>query len=90
MNDFIKGIVTNVIDGKTIEMDVTQIGRKNFFDYNKKEKVHVLGIRPFLYVINNHHSWKSLIEKILLGKGVTCVVNSRNADGEIAGEVFLL
>ncbi len=47
MNDFIKGIVTNVIDGKTIEMDVTKIGRKNFYNYNKKEKVHVLGIRPF-------------------------------------------
>ncbi len=90
MRDFIRGDVTQVVDGKTIEVKVTQIGRNNRYEYRGNERIHISEIKPFLIVRKCGDAWKPFLEQILLGKGITCLVHTRGPDGHIEGDVFLL
>jgi hypothetical protein len=90
MKDFIRGSVKRIIDENSIEIEVTQIGRKNKYDYRGMEEVRVTDVKPFLISNKNGYCPKLVYEKILLGKDVTCLVDSRNSRGQIEGEVFLL
>lgn len=90
MQDFIRGCVTTVIDENSIEIEVTQTGRKNQDQYGDKERIQIAEIKPFLIVKKNSYRWKPFLEKALLGKEITCLVTSRNPEGNIEADVFLL
>ncbi|NIS74006.1 MAG: hypothetical protein GTO08_01715 [Deltaproteobacteria bacterium] len=90
MRDFLRGCVMSVLDGNAIEVEITQTGNKNRGTYNGKETIHITEIKPFLLLKKNGYSWKPFLEKTLLGKEVSCLVNSRTPGGEIEADVYLL
>lgn len=90
MRDFFRGAVTKIIDASLIEMRVTQNGRKNSREYNSSERIRVKEVKPFLIAKKAGYCTKSIFESLLLGKEVTCLVNRRNAKGQIEGDLFLL
>ncbi|NIO17276.1 MAG: hypothetical protein GTN70_09840 [Deltaproteobacteria bacterium] len=90
MKDFIKGCVLNVIDENSIEIEVTQTGRANQGAYGGKERIHIVDIKPFLIFTQNDYRWKPFLEKALIGKEVSCLVNSRDDRGNIEAEIYLL
>lgn len=90
MNDIIGGPVTNVIDGNTVELKVTRIGRRENGQYAGEERIRVKEIKPLLWVEQNDRDRKPFIEMILLGRDVTCLVSHRSPEGYIEGDLFLL
>jgi hypothetical protein len=90
MKDFIRGCVMNIIDENSIEIEVTQTGRKNQSSYGGKEKIQITEIKPFLIIKKNGYRWKPFLEKALLGKEVSCLINNRDSDGNIEADVFLI
>lgn len=90
MRDFIRGCVKNVIDERSIEVEITQLGNRNRHTYRARERIHIAEIKPFLILKKNGYRWKPFLEKMLLGKEVSCLVNSRNPGGKIEADIFLL
>lgn len=90
MRDFLRGYVMSVFDENAIEVEITHTGNKNRGTYNGKETIHITEIKPFLLLKKNGYRWKPFLEKMLLGKEVSCLVNSRTPEGEIEADVYLL
>lgn len=87
MKDIIVGLVKEVIDLKTISVEITQIVRNNSNAYDNIEKVvfkilqHEL--KPLININNLYY-----INHLLKGKGVMCLVNGRNTHGLIEADVY--
>ncbi|MDH3257993.1 MAG: hypothetical protein OEM19_00820 [Deltaproteobacteria bacterium] len=90
MRDFLRGCVMSVLDGNAIEIEITHTGNKNRGTYNGIETIHITEIKPFLLLKKNGYRWKPFLEKMLLGKEVSCLVNSHTPGGEIEADVYLL
>jgi len=86
--DIIQGVVVEVIDNDTFEMEVTHESAKNSCQYQSTEhiKLHknVAGVRAL-------DQNKKAIEKKFLGENILCRIEGKNNLGFIvAGEIELL
>jgi hypothetical protein len=89
MKDIIVGRVAEVIDPGTLDVEVTQVVRKNHDVYGRREKVRYNILQDRL------RTWKDIrkkefLEAILKGRGVMCLVIGRASDGRIEADVYAL
>lgn len=90
MVDTIRGLVIEIIDGDTFDMNVTHTGNDNKNDYNNKERIRIAGIdAPELRSPRGQRS-KDLLERKLKGKEVRCYVQARDTYGRVVAEVKVL
>lgn len=89
MKDIIVGRVTEVIDLKTLHVEVSQVVRNQSHTYASEENVrfHLLHNDPDTY---REVRTKGFIEAILVGKGVMCLVRGRNPEGTVEADVYAL
>lgn len=88
--DFLIGNVRYVFDGESFEMAVTRVGRKNENEYENEERIHIHRLKPAEIVVFNGTRPKPLLERMLLDKEVMCLVHSREQNGQIDADVFII
>jgi len=89
MKDILIGRVTDVLDLETIDVEVTQIVRNRYGEYNAKENVRFSILQHEMHPVKGIRNRK-FIEVLLKGKGVMCLVNGRDARGCIEADVYSL
>jgi len=90
MPDTFKGLVTNIVDGDTFDMDVTSVGENNEYKYKNKERIRIHDIdEPELSTAAGRRS-KDLLERKFKGKKVQCAVQSRDTYDRIVADVKVL
>ncbi len=87
--DFIRGTVTNVIDGDTFEMNVKRVGKQNKFDYNDKERIRIADINTPELPSSSGKRAKWALEKAILGKYVRCDIQARDSYGRLVSNVSI-
>lgn len=88
--DTIRGPVDNVIDGDTIEIRVTHVGKQNCYRYNNIERVRIAEIdMPELNTPQGRRA-KYLLQQKLQSKEVRCYVQGRDDYGRIVAKVQVL
>lgn len=90
MADTIRGPVTNVIDGDTFDMKVTQLGNNNQYEYKNSERIIITNIFAAELRSLEGARDKQNLEKAILGKEVKCFVQSRDTDGRVVAQVTIL
>ncbi|NIO17641.1 MAG: hypothetical protein GTN70_11795 [Deltaproteobacteria bacterium] len=88
--DFLIGNVGHVFDGETFKLMVTRVGRKNENEYDDEEKIHIQKLKPADILTYRGTRPKPLLERMLLDKEVMCLVHSREKDGHIDADVFII
>jgi len=88
MKDLIQGVVVEVIDRKTFEIEITHVGARNYsrYDFTEHIKIHdnVIGMKNMDYD-------KSEVIKKLLGKNIRCIIEKKDELGHfIANEIEFL
>ena len=86
MADVIWGLVTNVIDGDTFEMNVTHIGKSNSNKYNENEIVRINGIDAPEMGTPEGLTAKMALSLRILGKQVVCTVHARDKFGRVVAD----
>jgi len=83
----IRGVVTNVVDGDTIDIDVTYIDPENKHIYRPAERIRIYG--PDAAELPSLEGWKSkaIKEKELLGKEITLLTRLRDEHGRIVAKI---
>lgn len=90
MGDTIKGQVTNIVDGDTFDMKVTQRGTSNEHKYDDSERIRIADIdEPELNEPGGSRS-KEILYRKLKGRDVLCDVQSRDSYGRVVSVVKLL
>lgn len=89
MKDIIVGRVTDIIDPATLDVEVTQVVRKNHDVYRRKETVRFKILQDRLRVWKDIRK-KEFLEAMLKGRGVMCLVIGRASDGRIEADVYAL
>lgn len=90
MADTIRGPVTNVIDGDTFDMKVTQFGNNNRYEYKNSERVKITYIYAAELRSLEGARNKQNLEKAILGKEIKCFVQSRDTNGRVVAQVTIL
>jgi len=81
--DLIQGVVVEVVNNDTLEMEITHEGAGNSNSYDSTEHIKLEAIAV--------HQDKKAIEKKFLGENVRCRIEGKNNLGFIiAGEIELL
>ncbi|WP_421751108.1 thermonuclease family protein [Croceimicrobium sp.] len=88
--DIIQGRVFRVIDGDTFDIDVTNIGKKNKFNYHAEERIRFSSINAPEIDTGQGQLDKILLEEILLDKMVEISIQARDTYNRIVGEVKLI
>ena len=83
----IRGRVTNVVDGDTIDIDVTHIDPQNLHTYRPTERIRIYG--PNAAELPSLEGWRSkeLKERELLGKEITLLTRLRDKHGRIVAKI---
>ena len=90
MPDIIAGTVTQVIDGDTFDMQVTNSGPSNTYFYRSFERIRMANSdAPELRTLKGP-SVKTNLEAILLNRVVRCIVQSRDTYGRVVADVEVL
>ena len=83
MEDRIIGPVTNIVDGDTFDMEVTEVWKNNVYHYNKQERIRIADIdAPELQDAGGKRSKESL-EKKISGYTVECTIQTRDDYGRL-------
>jgi len=90
MADTIRGPVTNVIDGDTFDMKVTQFGNSNRYEYKNSERIRITNIYVADLLSLEGARNKQNLEKAILGKEIKCFVQSRDTYGRVVAQVTIL
>lgn len=90
MKDTIKGQVTEIIDGDTFDMNVTQVGKNNKERYNAEERVRISGIDTLELPSESGRQAKDNLEKKIKGKAVRCNIETRDTYGRIVASIEVL
>jgi len=90
VSDTIRGLVTNVVDGDTFDMNVTHVGTQNRLQYNNAERIRIAEInKPELPSLLGQRS-KNHLQTKLQGKIVRCFIQARDVYGRIVAKVQIL
>ena len=83
----IKGLVTNVVDGDTVDIDVTHIDPANKHIYRPSERIRIYGYNA--PELDTPEGWteKKELEKELLGKKLTLLTRLRDKNGRIVAKI---
>ena len=88
--DIIQGRVFRVIDGDTFDIDVTNIGKKNKFNYHAEERIRFSSIDDPEINSRQGQLDKLSLEELLLDKIVEISIEARDTYNRIVGEVKLV
>ena len=88
--DVINGIVTKIIDYNTIEINVTEIGIHNQFNYMAKERVKLFAINDEEVQVPNIPWPTNLLEEMLLGKNIRCEIRHRDYISRLVSDIKIL
>lgn len=83
----IKGKVTNVVDGDTIDIDVTHIDPLNKHVYRPTERIRIYGLNAPELNEEGGLKHKQLLEKELNGKNITLLTRLRDGHGRIVAKI---
>lgn len=83
----IKGRVTNVVDGDTIDIEVTYIDPQNLHTYRPSERIRIYGPNAAELPSAEGFKEKERTEKKLLGKEVTLLTRLRDGHGRIVAKI---
>ena len=89
MKDLFIGLVTRVIDLETIQVEIRQIVRNRYGHYGAEETIRFHCLQNKLDTYKKFTA-KGFIERMLVGKGVMCLVNGRNRKGYLEADVYAL
>lgn len=89
MVDFIKGPVTNVIDGDTFEMDVERVGTNNQYDYNYHERIRIAKIDAPELSSSSGYRAKRDLERAIQRAYVKCYIQDRDSYGRLIANVSI-
>jgi endonuclease YncB( thermonuclease family) len=83
----IKGLVTNIVDGDTIDIKVTHIDPANKHTYRPDERIRIYGYNA--PELDTPEGWteKQELEKELLGKELTLFTRLRDKNGRIVAKI---
>lgn len=83
----IKGLVTNVVDGDTIDIQVTEVNPANKHTYRDTERIRIYGRNaPELNETGGYEEkWK--LEKSLLNRELTFLTRLRDKNGRIVAKI---
>lgn len=88
--DFLIGNVRYVLDGQTFDMEVTRTGKKNCYNYDLVERVHIHRLKATELVSLIGPQTQPFLERMLTGNEVMCLVHSKNGNGQIEADVFII
>jgi len=83
----IRGQVTNVVDGDTIDIDVTYIDPENMHTYRPTERIRIYGLNAAELPSPEGWESKEIKEKELLGKEITLLTRLRDGHGRIIAKI---
>jgi endonuclease YncB( thermonuclease family) len=90
MADTIRGLVTNVIDGDTFDMKISQLGNNNQYEYQSSERIRITNIHVADLLSLEGPRDKQNLENAILGKEVKCFIESRDTAGSVVAQVTIL
>lgn len=83
----IKGKVTNVVDGDTVDIEVTYIDPQNKHTYRPIERIRIYGADAAELPTSEGWKEKKRIEEELLGKEITLMTRLRDGHGRIVAKI---
>lgn len=90
MRDLIVGSIKQVIVSDILQVVVTQVVRDNYHKYGPEERVRVRELKTESSGVLERIDSSPLRKAALRGRGVMCLVHSREAGDTIEAEVFIL
>ena len=88
--DVVNGKVIKVIDYNTIEINVTEIGVRNEYNYMQKERIKLLAVNNVKIHIPNTPWDINNIEEMLMGKSIRCEINHRDYFSRLVSDVKII
>ena len=86
MSEVIEGVVKKIIGGEIVEIEISNVGRDNIFDYLKNEKIIIHSHDPSKQSSTSNNSIKSYLD-LEVSDQIKCYVKSRDLRGNILGKV---
>jgi len=83
----IKGRVTNIVDGDTVDIEVTHIDPLNKHVYRPAERIRIYGRNAPELDEQGGLKAKRLLEKELIGKEITLLTRHRDGHGRIVAKI---
>ena len=83
----IKGRVTNVVDGDTIDIEVLYIDPQNLHTYRPTERIRIYGPNAAELPSTEGLREKERTERKLLGKEITLLTRLRDGHGRIVAKI---
>lgn len=90
MADIIQGPVTNIVDGDTFDMNVTQIGTNNQNKYNSTERIRIANFDAAEIGSVGGYRDKQRLTNAIAGKNARCIVQTRDTYGRVVADVKIL
>ena len=90
--DFIIGNVTDVVDGETIRMkvDLSASGARFGCRYQDQENIQIRRLRLTDIAWITGAFTRPLVEKVLKGKKILCLIRSRKPGGNLVADVQVI
>lgn len=88
--DSFKGWVKTVIDGETIDLEVSQSGIFKRYIYKDIEQIHIFHLYTKELIIPREKLSKPMLEHMLMGKEVRCYVHWRDEQGRLFADIVIL
>lgn len=83
MNDLIHGVATDIIDAKTLKMNITWKSPKNRFLYNHHETIFIeTAVANILYGYS-HQVDREVLQWRIRGRILKCDVRDRDSNGKL-------
>ncbi len=83
--DTIEGLVINVLDGDTFDLDVDRVGRSNGYEYNDVERVRLAGVNAPELAEPGGRAAHTRLRTAIQGRRVRVDVRARDRYGRIVG-----
>ncbi len=90
MRDLIVGRIKSVIGSDLIKVVATQVVRRNHHEFGPEEMVRVKGLKSENSRVLEKVKVNKFHDARLTGRGVMCLVHSREAGGNIQAEIYIL
>lgn len=90
MRDLIVGRIESVIGSDLIHVTVTQVVRRNHHEFGPEERVSVKGVKSETSRVLEKEKVNKFHDARLTGRGVMCLVHSRETGGNIQAEIYIL
>lgn len=87
MKDIIEGVVVNVVDGDTFDLDIDRIGTQNRYQYSDIERIRVAGIDAPELGTNAGRAAHARLRSQIQGQRVRVEVHARDVWRRVVGSI---